>query len=98
MGHASLPIIRDLVHRGVIVGVELTGREEDFECEACVLGRRDSFRSLGGDDWSRWTTCYLLKNKSSAFDAYRSFFAWVQTQFGTKIKCLHSDRGGEYRT
>ncbi len=39
---------------------------------------------------------YLLTNKSDAFEAYKSFVAWVETQIKTRIKVLHSDRGGEY--
>ena len=39
---------------------------------------------------------YLLTNKSNAFDAYKTFVAWVETQLMKKIKILHSDRGGEY--
>ena len=27
---------------------------------------------------------------------YQKFVLWVETQHGTKIKLLHSDRGGEY--
>ena len=47
------------------------------------------------DDWSQWTTVYLLTNKSDAFNTYKSFVAWVETQMEKKIKVLHSDHGGE---
>jgi hypothetical protein len=48
------------------------------------------------DDWSRWTTVYLLQQKSDSFDAYKAFVAWVETHLSKKIKVLHTDRGGEY--
>jgi len=37
-----------------------------------------------------------LKLKDETFEAYKKYDAWVSTQFNMKIKCLHSDRGGEY--
>jgi hypothetical protein len=43
------------------------------------------------DDWSHWTTAYLMYAKSEVFECYKSFAAWVKTQLGVKIKCLHSD-------
>jgi len=48
------------------------------------------------DDWSRWTSVYLLKSKAETFESYKLYEAWVATQIGRAIKCLHSDRGGEY--
>ena len=48
------------------------------------------------DDWSCWTTCYLLFSKADVFTTYQSFAAWVSNHLQTKIKCLHSDRSGEY--
>jgi hypothetical protein len=44
------------------------------------------------DDWSRWTTVCLLRQKSKAFRAYKDFAAWVLTQLNRPIKCLHADR------
>ena len=60
--------------------------------------------SLGGrthyvtwtDDYSRYTKLTILRSKDQTLDAYKSFAAWVYTQKGVKIKCLRSDRGGEY--
>jgi GAG-pre-integrase domain len=48
------------------------------------------------DDWSCWTTAYLMYAKSNIFTCYKSFAAWVKTQLGVEIKCLHSYQGGEY--
>ncbi|THG92498.1 hypothetical protein EW026_g8418 [Hermanssonia centrifuga] len=48
------------------------------------------------DDHSRWTVIYLMRTKDEVFHHYQSFEALMETQYGTKVKILHSDRGGEY--
>ena len=48
------------------------------------------------DDYSRYTQVYFLHTKDETFDSYRVFEAWLSTQHSAKIKCLRSDRGGEY--
>jgi transposase InsO family protein len=48
------------------------------------------------DDCSRFTTIYLLKNKSEAFEKFKHFVEMVKTFFGKKPKVLRTDRGGEY--
>ncbi|PPQ83602.1 hypothetical protein CVT26_001384 [Gymnopilus dilepis] len=48
------------------------------------------------DDCTRLTHIYLLAQKSEAFQSYKDYEAWVDTQLGAKVKVLHSDRGGEY--
>lgn len=48
------------------------------------------------DDFSRFTTIYLLKEKSEAFQKFKEFHELVQNQFGRKIKMIRTDRGGEY--
>ncbi|RDB21868.1 Retrovirus-related Pol polyprotein from transposon TNT 1-94 [Hypsizygus marmoreus] len=48
------------------------------------------------DDHSRHTKIYLLAHKSDVLEAYITYKAWLFTQYGVKIKILHSDRGGEY--
>ena len=42
------------------------------------------------------THLYLLRAKSDAFQTYKEYEAWCQTQLDAKIKVLYSDRGGEY--
>ena len=58
-------------------------------------GRRYYYISFT-DDWSRWTTVCLLRQKSQVFWAYKDFAAWVSTQLNKPIKSLHADRGSEY--
>ena len=49
------------------------------------------------DDKTRLTHLYLLRKKDEAFNSYKDYEAWVNTQLSAKIKTLHSDRGGEYK-
>lgn len=50
------------------------------------------------DDFSRFTWLYILHSKDQVYPTFLKFKAMVETQFNTKIKCLQSDWGGEYRT
>jgi len=63
--------------------------------QTATLGGRQYYISFT-DDWSRWTTVCLLKQKSEAFRAYKEFAAWILTHFDKRVECLRSDRGGEY--
>ena len=59
------------------------------------FGKRMYFVSYT-DNWSHWTTCYLLFSKGDVFSTYKLFAAWVSTHMGINIKCLHSNCGGKY--
>jgi hypothetical protein len=48
------------------------------------------------DDYSRYTSLELLKSKDQTLQAYKTFTAWAETQHGTRVKRLRSDRSGEY--
>ena len=48
------------------------------------------------DDFTRMTWIYFLKEKSEAFTVFKRFKALVEKQSGRNIKCIRSDRGGEY--
>ena len=48
------------------------------------------------DDHSRYTNIYFLHTKDETFDFYQVYEAWLSTQLNAKVKCLRSDRGGEY--
>jgi len=39
---------------------------------------------------------YFLTTKDEAFKSYQIYEAWLSTQHNARIKCLRSDRGGEY--
>ena len=59
------------------------------------LGRKRYYISFT-DDYSRYTNVYFLGTKDEAFNFYQIYEAWLSTQYDVKIKCLNSDRGGEY--
>jgi transposase InsO family protein len=48
------------------------------------------------DEHTREVVIYFLNKKSEAFATYKLFEAWVAVQRNTKVKILHTDRGGEY--
>ena len=48
------------------------------------------------DNYSRYTNVYFLHKKDEAFDSYKAYEAWLMNQYNARIKCLRSDRGGEY--
>ena len=47
-------------------------------------------------DYSRFMWIYFLKEKSEALEKFIAFKAFAKKQYGTWIKCLRSDGGGEY--
>ena len=48
------------------------------------------------DDYSSFTWIYFLRTKVEVFTIFRSFVAYIETQFSTCIKILRSNNGGEY--
>ncbi|XP_059281162.1 uncharacterized protein LOC132034831 [Lycium ferocissimum] len=60
------------------------------------LLRQISSKKLVDDDVSRYTWVKFLKEKSEALSKLAEFKTIMEKEFGVKIKCLHSDNGGEY--
>ena len=48
------------------------------------------------DDCTRWMIVSVLKSKDQASDAFAKFKAEAENSLGYKIKCVRSDRGGEF--
>ncbi|CAL8085699.1 unnamed protein product [Prunus armeniaca] len=48
------------------------------------------------DDHTRMSWVYFLRHKSEALICFIKFKAMVELQCGFKVKCLRSDRGGEF--
>lgn len=48
------------------------------------------------DDYSRMTWVAFLKEKSEALAKFKAFKKLVENEMDAKIKCLGSDRGGEF--
>lgn len=76
--------VLDLVHSDVCGPMET----------ASASGKRYILTFI--DDKSKYTTIFLLKCKSEVLDRFKEFVEFGKTKFGKKIKCLRSDRGGEY--
>lgn len=50
------------------------------------------------DDYSRKAWVYFLKEKSEAFQSFKYFKKLVEKETGQFIKCLRTDRGGEFNS
>lgn len=48
------------------------------------------------NDYSRMTWVTFLKEKFKALDKFKAFKKLVENELGLKIKCLRSNRGGEF--
>lgn len=48
------------------------------------------------DDFSRMTWVTFFQDKSQAFERFKVFKKMVEKESGYKLKCLRSDRGGEF--
>ncbi|XP_066323768.1 uncharacterized protein [Miscanthus floridulus] len=48
------------------------------------------------DDCTSWMTVSVLKTKDQASDAFAKFKAEAKNSLGHKVKCVRSDRGGEF--
>ena len=59
-----------------------------------VLGYR--FYVIFVDDFTRFTWLFMLKHKFEVFTVFLHFKALVKNQFGSTIKTLRTDGGGEY--
>ena len=56
----------------------------------------DKYIMLLVDDYSRMMTVMFLKHKSDAFQMFKWYVARVEKEIGKSLKCLRSDRGGEF--
>ena len=56
----------------------------------------ESYFMLIINDFSRLTWMAFLRYKSEAFDKFQIFKALAENQTGCKLKCIRSDRGGEF--
>jgi len=48
------------------------------------------------DDCTRWMTVSVLKTKDQVVEAFAKFKAEAENILGNKVKCVRSDRGGEF--
>ena len=59
-----------------------------------VGGKRYFFLII--DDYSRFMWVALLKEKSEALEQFKRFKSMAEAEKEVKIKCVRSDRGGEF--
>ena len=79
--------------------------DQPFELVHCDLWGPFSIPTVDGykyfltivDDFSRCTWIYLLKAKSKTQVLMPQFYAYVETQFNMKIKCIRTDNGIEFQ-
>ena len=57
----------------------------------------DSFITFT-DDYSRYGYIYSIKERTEAFNKFKTFKAEVENQHNLKIKIVRSDRGGVLRS
>ena len=48
------------------------------------------------DDCSRKLWVYVLKAKDQVLGVFKQFQASAEGETGKKVKCIHTDNGGEY--
>ena len=56
----------------------------------------DKYFILFVNDYSRMMTVMYLKEKSQAFQKFKWYLARVEKETKKKLKCLRSNRGGEF--
>ncbi|GAU28453.1 hypothetical protein TSUD_55040 [Trifolium subterraneum] len=64
--------------------------EVEDKCDDCLAGKQHK-EAIPKKTW-----VYVLKEKSSAFEVFKSFKALIENESGCNIQCLRTDRGGEY--
>ena len=61
-----------------------------------VIARGSRYFILIVDDCTRWMSVSVLKTKDQAVQAFAKFRAEAENSLGQKVKCVRSDRGGEF--
>lgn len=56
----------------------------------------DMYFMLFVDDFSKMMWTLFLREKSKAFHMFKIYKARAEKETGKSLKCLRSDRGGEY--
>ncbi|KAM1753555.1 hypothetical protein ACFX12_006125 [Malus domestica] len=111
-GFPQLDVRTDTVYAGCQYGKahQLPYEESKFkEKEPLELVHSDVFGpvkqpSIGGmrymvtfiDDFSRYVWVFFMKDKSDTFSKFKEFRESAEGEVGKKIRCLHTDNGGEY--
>ena len=87
-------------HKSVIRNTELLEliHSDLYEFEGILTREGNRYIITFIDDFSKYTTVYLLKNKSDSFENFQDFLKEIENQFSRKIKRIGSDRCCEYES
>ncbi|CAI7929115.1 unnamed protein product [Closterium sp. NIES-54] len=64
----------------------------------CLGPERERFFLVVVDDYSRYTTVFPLAKKSELTSTQIMWLLTTESTRGRRVSCLHSDRGGEFRS
>jgi hypothetical protein len=60
------------------------------------IGGRFRYYISFTDAKTRWTHLGFMRDKTEVLTKYKEYEAWIQTQFGKRLKIVRSDGGSEY--
>ncbi|RDY09355.1 hypothetical protein CR513_06271, partial [Mucuna pruriens] len=94
LGHPNSNVLHDMLKYGVLGNKHTPSLNAvHFDCISCKVEKSIL------DDFSRFTWVYFLRSKYEVFSIFKFFYAYVQTQFSSKIKIFRSNsRGGIHVT
>ncbi|GAU24937.1 hypothetical protein TSUD_311720 [Trifolium subterraneum] len=101
-GHLSFKGLNTLAKREMVKGLPMV-KDNQTVCSDYICGPINPTSNGGSkyfitftDDLTRKTWTYPLKDKASAFDCFKKFKALIEKESDCTIKCLRTDRGGEF--
>ncbi|KAJ9559520.1 hypothetical protein OSB04_004680 [Centaurea solstitialis] len=95
-GHVNTKSLQLLHEKNLVEGLPVIN-DEAKPCADCLVGKqtREPFPK---NDFSRKCWSYFLIEKSQAFETFKKFKVLVEKEAGVEIKCLRTDRGGEFNS
>ena len=92
------------IHKQPFVKLETRKKRQPLELiHSDVCGKITPSSTGGGqyfltliDDSTRYTWIYILKHKSEVFEHFRQWKTLVEKQYGSNVKVLRTDNGGEF--
>ncbi|KAJ2925715.1 hypothetical protein H1R20_g11381, partial [Candolleomyces eurysporus] len=111
-GHPSIDVLKQAFRHTKNFPKDLRIPKDTGVCSGCAEGKMPSatFPSSGTRAKAAFSRIHTdlkqfpiqsyhkYRTKDEALKAFRTFSAWVQTQYSTKIKSVMSDFGGEYKS
>ncbi|CAI7850840.1 unnamed protein product [Closterium sp. NIES-54] len=105
LGHLSLPRLRNMASHSLVSSLPCVFSSLPpsltLPCTPCIAGRlRATLHSsslLVVDDYSRYTMVFPLAKKSEVTSTLIRWLLATEGTRGSRVRYLHSDRGGEFR-